>query len=185
MLFIQIFCIRYDKSQRSSEEMRKIHAVRFKEISEVKPDLAYGEICFCKENNTRNPAHPAKSVAYREQFPVSDRVRIHKQNETYQIMYTHRPAQQFFKPVFTLAEHQYGRIIYHERSTTFDGEWEYFRTVINFIYTDNSAYRPKLFFRKEPNFLFEDQNYLFYCGEYHKRRILNQTKSTDGKKGKQ
>ncbi len=173
MLFIQEFTVKYDKSHRSGEQMRKINSVQFKEISDVRPDCSAGEICFCKENNTRKPARPAKAVPYQEHFRVSERVFLHKQNENYQIVYSNRPAQQFFKPVFTLGKNQYGRIIYNYRTSSFDSYWEYFRIVINFIDTEESAYRPKLFFRKEPDFLFEDLVWLRYCGEYHKRRITN------------
>ena len=173
MLFIQEIIIHYDKSQRSGEKMRKINAVRFKEVSNVRPDFSAGEICICKENDTRKPVKPAKAVPYQEHFRISERVFVHKQDENYQIVYSSRPAQQFFKPVFTLEKNQYGRIIYNWRTSCFDSYWEYMRIIINFIHADESAYRPKMFFKKEPDFLFEDLNWLRYCGEYHKRRITN------------
>ncbi len=173
MLFIQEFTVKYDKSRRSGEEMRRINDIRFKEISDVRPDFSAGEICFCKGICTRKPVKPAKAVPYQEHLRVSERVFLHKQDENYQIVYAHRPAQQFFKPVFTLGKNQYGRIVYNWRTSTFDSEWEYYRMIINFLDTEESAYRPKLFFRKEPDFLFEDLAWLRYCGKYHKRRITN------------
>ena len=140
MLFIQEFTVKYDKSRRSGEDMRRINHIRFKEVSDVRPDFSGGEICFCKGICMRKPVKPAKAVPYEEHLRVSERVFLHKQDENYQIFYAHRPAQQFFKPVFTLGKNQYGRIIYNWRTSTFDSEWEYFRIVINFINSSNEPH---------------------------------------------
>ncbi|MBR1527806.1 MAG: hypothetical protein IJ642_00720 [Oscillospiraceae bacterium] len=173
MLFIQIIHITYTKNSRSGEKMHQINHIRFKEIPALKKDLSAGEICICNNSNTRTSVN---IFPYQENFNASGalgRAFVHKQDENYQIFYSDRPALPFSKPVFTLAKNQYGRIIYNERYVTYDSEWYYTRTILNFLHADSSAYKTKLFFRKEPDFLFQDLKWLRYCGTYHKRRITN------------
>ena len=169
MLFIQGLWVEYDKSQRSGEKMRQINAIRFLKAPETE---LTGEIYF--HNMTyHNVGKQVKVFAYQDKFRVTERAFVRKQGESYQVIYSNHPEDNFFKPVLTLEKNQYGRIIYNRRDRTWDeGEWYYVRTILNFIHADESAFQTKMFFRKEPDYLFEDLNYLRYCGEYHKRRMV-------------
>ena len=148
--------------------MQRINAVRFAPVPEI--SNLNGELFVHAGGNAKHIFPDADNYHF-------DRVLVRRQGEAYQICYTRRPAQQFWKSVFTLEKNQYGRIIYNARATNFDGDWQYQRMVINFLHADESAFRPKMFFRKEPDYLFQDLDYLFYCGEYHERRTRNETLS--------
>lgn len=157
---------KYDKSQRSGEAMRKINSIRFDSVPEQDIDLSAGEYYF-HDNRCRK----AKVLPYTEHFRVSERVYVDKDGESYIITYspyTTRTGEMRFKPVMTIGNGEYGRIVYNEREATFDSEWYYIRTTINLYSADISAFRPKIFFRKEPDHLYEDMAYLRYCGDYHK-----------------
>ncbi len=164
MLFIQMITKKYDKSSRSGESMRKINEVRFKRLPDCDISLEGCEYFF--HDSCRERAFP-----YTEHFSVSERVYIDKENDSYIVSYapyTTRTAHRHFKPVMTLADGEYGRIVYNERAVTYDTEWYYVRTTINLYNTDSSKLRENIFFRKQADHLFEDMAYLRYCGDYHK-----------------
>ncbi|HAG14480.1 MAG TPA: hypothetical protein DCG49_11570 [Ruminococcus sp.] len=163
MLFMQVITIKYDKRSRSGENMRRIRAIRFLPIPMQNADLTNGEY-FLYDNRYQK----AKVYPFTERFRVTERVFVTKVDETYQVLYSDRPADQHFKAVMMLHHNEYGRVVYHLRETTFDGEWIYCRTIINFFDTDESKLRTKLFFRKEPDHFFADMAYLRYCGDYGK-----------------
>ena len=166
MLFIQMITIKYDKDRRSGEEMRNINEVRFENIPNN--DIVFdGNEYYMHDNRIRK----SKVFPYSEHFKASERVYIEKSDENYIIFYspyTTHTGDRHFKPVMTLKDGEYGRIVYNEREATFDSEWYYIRTTINLYSTDKSKYRTKMFFRKEADYLFEDLTYLRYCGDYHK-----------------
>lgn len=164
MLFIQIITMQYDKSKRSGETMRRINSVRFAYLPDTPANLTGAEY-FLHDDRFRKPkAFPAE-----ERFRVTDRVFVAKSSDSYHIHYTHRPAHQHFKPVFTLSPGEYGRIVYNERAVTFDGEWYYIRTTINFLSAEKEKYRTKMFCRKNADKLFEDMAYLRYCGDKYRK----------------
>ncbi len=166
MLFIQMLTINYEKNSRSGEEMRKINEVRFKSIPDNDIDMCGNEYYLHDNRYMKSKVFP-----YSEHFKVSERVYIAKDGENYVIFYspyTTHTGDRHFKPVMTLKDGEYGRIVYNERAVTFDGEWYYIRTTINLYSADISKYRTKMFFRKEADHLFEDLTYLRYCGDYHK-----------------
>lgn len=166
MLFIQKITVSYDKRRRSGEEMRKISALRFVPAPAQEPDLS-GCAYYLHDNRFKK----ASVFPQSEHFKISERVYADPDSENYTIFYspyTSHPAQRYFKPVMTLKDGAYGRIIYNERAVTIDGEWYYIRTTINLYSADAAKYRPKMFFRKEADQLFEDLAYLRYCGDYHK-----------------
>lgn len=108
--------------------MRKINDVRF----EKTPDndiVLYGNEYYLHDNRYR------KSIVfpYSKHFKVCERVHIDKGGENYIIFYspyTTHTGDRHFKPVMTLKDGEYGRIIYNERTVTFDTEWYYIRTTI-------------------------------------------------------
>lgn len=163
MLFIQIITIKYDKRERSGENMRKINSIRFKSVPDANIDLSTGEY-YLHDNRLKK----ARVLPLTERFRITDRVYVNKVEENYNVFYSNRPAEQHFKPVITLNKDEYGRLVYNERTVTFDGEWYYIRTTINFLSTDESKFHTKLFYRKDTDYLFEDMAYLRYCGDYHK-----------------
>ena len=163
MLFIQMITVKYDKDQRSGETMRRINSIRFKDVPDQDIDLSAGEYYF-HDNYQRK----AKVFSLTDRFRIQERIYVSKDEDCYKVFYSGRSADQHFKPVMTLNKGQYGRIVYNEREVTFDGEWIYIRRTVNLFYTDISKFRTKLFYRKDTNFLFEDMDYLRYCGDYHK-----------------
>lgn len=164
MLFIQIITMQYDKSKRSGETMRRINSVRFTPLQNTPANLTGAEY-FLHDDRFRKPkAFPAE-----ERFSVTYRVFVTKSGDSYHIHYTDRPAHQHFKPVITLSPGEYGRIVYNERAVTFDGEWYYIRTTINFLSAGKEKYRTKMFCRKNADKLFEDMAYLRYCGDKYRK----------------
>ena len=163
MLFIQIITIEYDKRERSGENMRKINSIRFESVPVPNIDLSTGEY-YLHDNRFKK----ARVLPLTERFRITDRIYVSKVNERYHVFYSNRPVEQHFKPVITLNKDEYGRLVYNERAVTFDGEWYYIRKTINFLSTDESKFRTKLFYRKDADYLFEDMVYLRYCGDYHK-----------------
>ncbi len=164
MLFIQIITMQYDKSKRSGETMRRINSVRFAPLQNTPANLTGAEY-FLHDDRFRKPkAFPAE-----ERFSVTYRVFVAKSGDFYHIHYTDRPAHQHFKPVITLSPGEYGRIVYNERAVTFDGEWYYIRTTINFLSAGKEKYRTKMFCRKNADKLFEDMAYLRYCGDKYRK----------------
>ena len=154
MLFIQMITIKYDKDSRSGEEMRKINDIRFRNIPDNDIVLCGNEYYLHDDRYRKSKVFP-----YSEHFKVCERLYIDKDGDT---------GDRHFKPVMTLKDGEYGRIVYNEREVTFDGEWYYIRTTINLYSADTSKYRTKMFFWKEADHLFEDMTYLRYCGDYHK-----------------
>ncbi len=62
---------------------------------------------------------------------------------------------------FRLAPEEYGRIIFNNRYTYHDcGIWYYGRHIYNFISCDKSDYREKMFFRKNPDYIYKNLKYL-------------------------
>ena len=166
MLFIQMITIKYDKNRRSGSEMQKINEIRFESIPDNEIDLSGGEYFLHDDRTGKSKVFP-----YSEHFKVSERVYADTDGENYIICYspyTKYPSDRHFKPVMTIKNDEYGRIVYNERSVTYDGEWYYIRTTINLYSADASKYRTKMFFRKEADHLYEDMAYLRYCGDYHK-----------------
>ena len=97
-------------------------------------------------------------------FSRKNQIAVQKQNQAYQILYTSKEQKSFMKPVFTLEKNQYGRILFNERQATSDSQWYYILYIVNFLNADAEQYREKLFFRKEPDYLFSDRKYLKYSG---------------------
>ena len=158
MLFIQIITMKYDKKKRSGDTMRRINSVRFIPLPGSTADLSAGDILLHDSRLRKARVFPMD-----ERLRISDRVHVLRCGDDFRVVYTRRPEQQFFKPVFTVRNGEYGRLVYNERGVTFDGEWYYIRTTINFISAGRNAYREKMFFRKETDHLFEDMAYLWYC----------------------
>ena len=67
--------------------------------------------------------------------------------------------------VLTVGKDEYGRVVFNERGTyEYSGIWYYELNIYNFVNADYSKYSPKLFFRKEPDYEFEDMRKLRYNG---------------------
>lgn len=168
MLFMQMITIKYEKSGRSGDHMRRIRSIRFLPVPTQSIDLMTGEY-YLHDNRQKK----VKVLPLTERFRVTDRVYVTKVDGTYHVQYSNRPADQHFKSVMILHKDEYGRVVYNSRESTFDGEWFYIRTTINFFDTDVSQFHTKLFYRKEPDDLFEDMAYLRYCGDYSRDSSKN------------
>lgn len=161
MLMIQLITKQYDKRSRSGEAMRRLRSIRFERI----PALPAGEgEFFLHDNRFRR----ARFLSETERCRVSERVFAERAGDAYRVLYSRHPADQHFRQILTLLPGEYGRVIYNERAVTFDGEWYYIRTTVNFVHAESAQLRENIFCRKEPDQLFEDMAYLRYCGDYHK-----------------
>ena len=168
MLFIQIITIKYNKTRRSGEDMRRISSVRFSPVPAEIDVIENGEIYLHDETNL--PRQKEKIFPYTDNFQTG-RTFVRKDGDKYLIYYSARPADQYPKKVIVLDKNEYGRVVYNDREPTFDSEWIYKRITINFVYADAADLRPKLFFRKEADFLYEDMGYLRYFGDYHLAKV--------------
>ena len=159
MLFCQVIRYSYDKRQRSGDSMRRISDVRFLPVPE--PISGLSEKVYLRHiSGQKKPViSPVK-----DRLQVTERVYAEIQGKQFRVIYSHSPAKPFFKPVFTLDTDQYGRIVYSERVVTIDGEWRYIRTTGNLLNAPADSFRSKMFFRKEPDYLFTDMAKLRYCG---------------------
>ena len=102
MLFIQIITKRYDKDHRSGDNMRRINSVRFVDVPDQVMDLSMGEY-YLHDNCQRK----AKVLPLTDCFKIRERVYVSKKDEDcYIVFYSNRPADQHFKPVMTLNDHQ-------------------------------------------------------------------------------
>lgn len=88
------------------------------------------------------------------------------ENGGYEILYTDKAQRGWVKSKFTLTDGKSGRIVYNERhGSYFDMQlWYYYVTTFNFVCTDKANFKPKIFFIKEPDFVFTDMKKLRYSG---------------------
>ena len=94
-----------------------------------------------------------------------NRVFIKRANENgYEILYTDKAQRGWVKSKFTLTNGTSGRIIYNERHGSFYDSpmWYFYLTTFNFVCTDKENFKPKIFFIKEPDFVFNDMKQLYY-----------------------
>lgn len=92
------------------------------------------------------------------------RIFVKRANNGYEILYTDKKQRGYVKSKFTLTNGQSGRIIYNERYSNWDCPWLYYLTTFNFVCAEKSAFKPKIFFRKMPDFTFNDMKKLWYNG---------------------
>ena len=174
MLFVQEIKIYYRKNVRYANYAEQRKAVRFWELSQKCPEE--NEVFFQKvylSQNTDIRCHRDSLQSYgTEAFygggfnnaPFSGRIAVTKENDSYRIKYCGKRDLGFYSAKMLLNPSEYGRIVFNERGAyDYTGIWYYEITIYNFVNAPYSAYRKNLFYRKEPDYLFKDMQYLRYC----------------------
>ena len=177
MLFVQQIDLVYTKYVRGSNFANARRAVRFLPVEFDKADIT-GEILFDKarlfqsENGIRESSRKTKPLGENAFFDgkfsdfFGSRVFIKRAENGYEILYTDKKSRGWVKSKFTLTDGKSGRVVYNERhGSHFDSPiWFYEITTFNFVCAEKAAFKPKLFFIKEPDFTFTDMKPLRYSG---------------------
>lgn len=177
MLFVQQIDLAYHKDVRYGNFANVRRAVKFLPVEFDKSDLT-GEILYDKATLVQTPdgmteyRHKAKILGENALFTgkmsnsFGDRVFITRTENGYEILYTEPKRRGWINSKFTLTDGSSGRITYNLRTSYFDlPVWRYFITTFNFVCADKESFKPKIFFRKEPDFIFNDMKPLLYNGQ--------------------
>ena len=177
MLFVQNIILQYQKDVRYANYANQRRSIRFWKLPTT--DLEENEVFVnrvCLGQNIKNIhcyCNITKSygaeVFYNGRFinnsPFSGRLAVVKDDDSYQIKYCGKHDLGFYSTKMTIGKDEYGRVVFNERGTyEYSGIWYYELNIYNFVNADYSKYSPKLFFRKEPDYEFEDMRKLRYNG---------------------
>ena len=176
MLFVQNIILQYEKDVRYANYADQRKSIRFWELPSV--DLEENEVFLhrvrlCQNKiNIRCCRNTIKSygteVLYDGHFnnsPFSGRIAVAKSDDSYQIKYCGKHDLGFYSTKMTIGKNKYGRVIFNKRDTyAYSGIWYYEINIYNFINAEYSAYKKKMFFKKEPDYEFKDMKWLRYSG---------------------
>ena len=174
MLFIQSITLRYEKDVRYANFANQRRSVRFWELPQACPEE--NEVLFhavflgqdtqklgCYRNSLKSCGAEVFYDGKWNQTPFSDRIAVAKEADSFRIKYRGKSDRGFYSTKMILRPGEYGRIIFNERNIyPYSGIWYYDMMTYNFINLPFSAYRQKLFYRKEPDHIFQDMQYLRY-----------------------
>lgn len=176
MLFVQEIVLQYTKAVRNSNAANVRRSVRFFPVEFDKADIS-DEILFNKvslyqsPDGMNGPFGKTKILGENALFTgkfapdfFGERIFIKPAESGYEILYTDKKACCWIKSKFTLTEGKSGRIVYNYRVSGGECPWLYYLVTFNFVCADKSAFKPKLFFIKEPDFVFTDMKPLRYSG---------------------
>lgn len=177
MLFVQEIVIEYTKAVRNANAANVRRSVRFFPVEFDKADIT-DEILFNKvwlfqapdgmhkprSNKTRILGENALFTGKFAPDFFGERIFVKRAENGYEILYTDKRARGYIKSKFTLTEGKSGRIVYNERFGGGECPWLYYLVTFNFVCADKSAFKPKIFFIKEPDFTFNDMKPLRYSG---------------------
>lgn len=178
MLFVQKIKLVYTKYERGGNFANMRRALKFLPVefdkAKITEEILFDEAILSQsENGIFEQYHKTKPRGENAFFDgkfsdfFGDRVFIKRAEGGYEILCTDKDHKRGkIKSNFTLTDGKSGRIVYNERySTYFDSSiWYYYLTTFNFVCADKSAFKPKLFFIKEPDFTFTDMKPLRYNG---------------------
>lgn len=177
MLFIQEIALEYTKAVRNSNAANVRRSVRFLPVefdkSKITDEILFNKAeLFQAPDGMRGPYSKTKIYGENALFTgnftnfFGYRVFVKKAENGYEVLYIDRSHRGYAKSKFTLTNGKSGRIVYNERhGSIFDcAEWYYEIVTFNFVCADKSAFKPKIFFVKEPDFTFTDMKPLRYNG---------------------
>ncbi len=177
MLFVQEIDLVYTKAVRLGNFANARRDVKFLPVDFNKTDIT-DEILFNRVylfqspdgiSEKRNKVSILGEKAFFDGKFAPDffgeRVFVKRANGGYEILYTDKRQRGYIKSKFTLTEGKSGRIIYNDRSSGWDCPvWNYYFVTFNFVCADKDSFKPKIFFRKNPDFTFGDMKELRYSG---------------------
>lgn len=184
MLFVQEISLVYTKSVRYGNFASARKAVRFLPVeldkAEITDEMLFNKVELFQSpegireqrNKTRilgeNALFTGKFAGLNEvQFAdhFGDRIFVKRAENGYEILYTDKKQRGYIKSKFTLTNGKNGRIVYNDRSAFWDCPvWHYYLITFNFVCADRESFKPKIFFCKEPDFVFNDMKELRYSG---------------------
>ena len=187
MLFVQNIVLSYQKDVRYANYANQRRSIRFWELPTTdleENEVFVNRVClgqstlnkifygqdakniYCYRNVTKSYG---AEVFYNGRFinnsPFSGKLAVVKEDNNYKIKYCGKHDLGFYSTKMTIAKNEYGRIVFNERGTyEYSGIWYYELNIYNFVNAEYSKYSPKLFFRKQPDYEFEDMRKLRYNG---------------------
>ncbi len=175
MLFAQIITLRYCKDVRYPVFAAQRRAVRFWALpQEIPPEneillhMVYlqqdPEQIACIHSMVKAYGADAFFDGGYHPGPFPARLAVTKSDGAYHIGYCGKEHDGIYSNKMHLQMGEYGRIIYNQRGAyQYTGIWYYDLTICNFVHASYAECRQKLFYRKEPDVLFEDLRRLRYC----------------------
>ncbi len=176
MLYIQEISFYYQKDARNANYANVRRAVRFRPVDFDKDELN-GVIFYDKVNLYQSSSGIRERkitkclderAFYTGKFyndPFGERIAVKRAEEGYEILYRDNRSSGFMSSKFTLKIGQTGRIVYNYRHVYgFGGIWLYGLHTFNFVCGKEWDFKPKMFFVKEPDFVFNDMKKLRYTG---------------------
>ncbi|MBR3446674.1 MAG: hypothetical protein IKH27_02565 [Oscillospiraceae bacterium] len=175
MLYIQLITLRWQKDVRDPVHAAARKAVRFRLLPQEMPEedavLIHSVMLrqnqagiACTGETVRTYGAEILSAEPLRKPPYPARLQITEADGAYRVAYCGKESDGLYSEKMRILPGGYGRIVYNQRGAyDYTGIWYYDLTVCNFVCAPYCEYRPKLFFRKEPDSLFEDLRYLRYC----------------------
>lgn len=175
MLYIQLITLRWQKDVRDPVHAAARKAVRFRPLPQEKPqeDAVLIHSVMLRQNQAGIVCNGETARTFGAEIlsddplrkpPYPARLQITEADGAYRVAYCGKDSDGLYSEKMRILPGGYGRIVYNQRGAyDYTGIWYYDLTVCNFVCAPYSEYRPKLFFRKEPDSLFEDLRYLRYC----------------------
>ncbi len=177
MLFVQEIDLVYTKAVRYGNFANARKAVRFLPVefdkSGITDEILFNKVgLFQSPEGMREHRNKVKILGEKALFTgkfapdhFGDRIFVKRAENGYEILYTDKKQRGYIKSKFTLTNGKSGRIVYNDRSGFWDCPvWHYYLITFNFICADKEDFKPKIFFRKEPDFVFNDMKELRYNG---------------------
>lgn len=176
MLFIQEIDLVYTKAVRYANFANARRSVKFLPVEFDKTDIS-DEILFNKVGLIQTPDGMreqqnkvkiyGENALFNGKFAAEffgPRVYVRRAGNGYEILYTDKKQRGWIKSKFTLTDGKSGRIVYNDRYGGWECPWLYYLVTFNFVCADKANFKPKIFFRKNPDFNFGDMKELRYSG---------------------
>ena len=155
MLFIQCIKLSYTKNQRYPEYANRRRAIRFLPV-EYSGDID-GEVFFHSGRSVKIYGEDAFAPEKIYDARYGNRIAVTKDCDRYSVMYRDDDCR--FKSKFNLKKGEYGRLMFNERSS-YDHIIFYYVHIYNFVNTEKSNFRRKIFYRKTADHEYRDMKIL-------------------------
>lgn len=177
MLFVQEIHLYWEKSVNYASFANARRAVKFFpvtfDINNISEEILFNRV-LAKQTEDKLIVLSEKTSVLGESAFFSGkfnsdlfdrRIYVKHADGGYEICYTSNEQRGFLKTAFSLTNGQNGRLVYNHRSSDSDNpSWIYNLKTFNFVCNGKDAFKPKLFYIKQPDFLFDDLKMLGYCG---------------------